>query len=528
MQECSPPSAAATPYEGPFKMNASSNLLRKPLLNVFTWEFSILSILLLIGLTLRLAALAKQSLWIDEIYSLELASADVKAIITGKLGDHHTPPFYYLLLHYWLSFGSSEFSLRLLSVLFGVASIFVSFILGKRLFDTRVALVTTSLLAFSPFHIYYAQEARMYTLMTFLALISTYCLVLLLPRDKWSSWLGFISISVMGIYTHYYMVFLLIAQNIYVIWLYRNNASMQKKWLASQLLIMIVYLPWLTVIFELAASGGQSFRAHLLPILPYAFFRMSVGYSVLPINHELKQNIFNAVKEHSFILIFVFSLFFTLIANGIKVLFKMQQYFFLFSCIILCSVFLPLLISIKVPMFSDRYLIIISPFIYILISLGLTRIKPTVLSIFCAISISIIFSYSLYNYYFSDSYGKEQWRESAKYIESNISQRDILLFDASFTQLSFDYYYKGKHPRYGLKNYTHEEYSKVLTLTKCYEQIWLILSHHISPYWREVLSESYQLVNLRIFPLETGIFIYQYSNVPTSIGCAVQTRERTG
>ena len=80
---------------------------------------------------------------------------------------------YYFLLHGWLLFGGSEFFVRSFSVLFAVASVPAIYLLGRQLFDSRVGLIAAALLAVNAYLVQYSQDARSYSLMVLLGLLSS-------------------------------------------------------------------------------------------------------------------------------------------------------------------------------------------------------------------------------------------------------------------------------------------------------------------------------------------------------------------
>src|SRR5580693_9895098 len=84
---------------------------------------------------------------------------------------------YYVLLRPWLYFGYGEGTVRLLSVIPGVISIPVMYVLGVRLFGRRTALVATLLLALNACAIFVSQEARAYSFVMLAVLLSTYLFV---------------------------------------------------------------------------------------------------------------------------------------------------------------------------------------------------------------------------------------------------------------------------------------------------------------------------------------------------------------
>ncbi|MCI0474886.1 MAG: glycosyltransferase family 39 protein, partial [Anaerolineales bacterium] len=118
-----------------------------------------LLVALFVAFALRVVFLDAQSLWNDEGTSVALSSLSLEAIINGAARDIH-PPLYYLLLHFWMPFaGQTEFAVRFLSVIAGVLIVAVTYRVARAFFDDEVAVIAAFLTAFSPFQIYYSQEA---------------------------------------------------------------------------------------------------------------------------------------------------------------------------------------------------------------------------------------------------------------------------------------------------------------------------------------------------------------------------------
>ena len=125
---------------------------------------------------LRLFHLGTQSLWYDEGYSVNLAGKGL-AQITLETANDIQPPLYYYLLHLWMGlFGQGEIAVRGLSLLLGMLSVPLFYILGRRLFSREVGLIAAGLAALSPLYVWYSQEVRMYTLLVALTLGSCYFL----------------------------------------------------------------------------------------------------------------------------------------------------------------------------------------------------------------------------------------------------------------------------------------------------------------------------------------------------------------
>src|SRR5262249_29914107 len=98
--------------------------------------------------------------------------------------DPLCPPLYALLLNCSIRvFGFGDISVRLLSVVFSLLTIAVIYMISWRCLGLRTAIFAAVLQTVSPFDIYYAQEARMYALLTLTAASSTGSLFFLLSRS---------------------------------------------------------------------------------------------------------------------------------------------------------------------------------------------------------------------------------------------------------------------------------------------------------------------------------------------------------
>lgn len=121
--------------------------------------------------------------------------------------------FYYLLLRGWLHLGDSESVVRALSVLFGVTVIPATYLLGKQLFDRKAALVSAALSAVNIFQIRYSQEARAYSLVMLLVVLSTYFFLRTIDSPSQERyWVGYVLTSVLGIYSHVFVYLVVLAQ----------------------------------------------------------------------------------------------------------------------------------------------------------------------------------------------------------------------------------------------------------------------------------------------------------------------------
>lgn len=467
----------------------------------------------LIGLFLGLFLIDKQSLWLDEYTSIQVAEQSLKKIITGKAFDNHTPPFYYVLLHFWIKLGKNEFILRSFSVIFGVISACLIYFLGRMLFDRKIAILSAFLTIISPFHIYYMQEGRMYTLFLALSIATVICFIKIIETKKLMYYILFFITSVAGLYTHYYYAFLLISLNLAYLHKYLKNKDglKLKHWFLLQFLIVMTFLPWFPVIFKISQSGGQK-RKFLFSVIPYTFFRFNAGYAIFPLNISSKEDFIGSIIAHIWEILWIYLFYGILFIFGLKRLAKER----LDSNILLYWLFLPplisLVLSLKIHILSERYLTLSFPAYILLISYAIISIKkPLLKKIFFGIC-CIIFLVGLWQYYFNPEFGKEQWRDVAGYIVENAQKDDIILLDAHFVAPLFCHYYGrcGENVE-GIRSMESLDHLK---LPRYIHRIWLIQSHSdLDEKIVDALNKKYSFINKKVFPYEMGIKVYQYKTL---------------
>lgn len=207
---------------------------------------------LLLAFGSRLHGLGVESLWLDEGFSYQMVRQDPLVILTSVAAIDNHPPLHYLVLWAWMRLiGTSEFALRALSVVCGVVTVALLAQLGRRLFGPATGLAAAALLAVSPFHIWYSQEARMYALLTVwaVAAMSAYATALEDGRHRW--WVAVAVLDTLAMYTHYYGFFLIVAQLLSaVIALVRRRATRLQGTLEVAALTGLAYAPWLIAVLQ--------------------------------------------------------------------------------------------------------------------------------------------------------------------------------------------------------------------------------------------------------------------------------------
>lgn len=203
----------------------------------------ILIISLAFGAVLRWLYIGRHSFWYDETFSTLTARLPLSQILSNAAIDVH-PPGYYVLLHFWLGLGQSEAIIRSFSAMFSLGAIGLIYGLTRWLFDKSVAALAALLMAILPFQVYFAQEARMYSLVIFLAIALMWVfLYAVTTHRRWPAWAGYVIIAVVGLYIHYFMAFLLLALHIWFVIGWRQYRTAFWHLVMVDGLIAVLFLP---------------------------------------------------------------------------------------------------------------------------------------------------------------------------------------------------------------------------------------------------------------------------------------------
>lgn len=418
------------------------------LANPRMWLLGVLGVTAL-GLVLRLGNIG-YSFNGDDIIVLRAMQGDLASVYQWVIHAQYNP-LYYLLLKSWLYLfsGVSEVSLRTLSVVFGVLSIPLVFAVGRRLFSPQVGFVVGLMLAVSPFHIEQASQPKPNTFLVVLTLVALLLFHRWLSNDRPEEIIGFVFVSILGLYTHYFFVFILLALDVYGFILLLRARDGQRLWklFLSQLCIAIAWVPWFPVILGTIEKGEMvAPRVSLLwgPLEVVATF--SLGYSGFTFTGTSTDKAFSLSDIPPNIPVILISA----IAFGLLILFALSRLrrdpstVFAANLLLLPAVvsYLLALVSPSFGAWTAKSLIGCSLGYYLLLAAAIARGKYRRLSMVLVIVVFALMSYSLYNYYLRDNvFGRKlNWRGAVEYVVSHSQADDIIgLAD----DMTFRWYYKG-------------------------------------------------------------------------------------
>jgi hypothetical protein len=233
------------------------------------YEYILVVVLVVLALTVRLHEI-HYSLDGDEVFSVQLASKQFAEVISGSLRDKPHPPLQNLLLYLWMkAFGVSEASARSLSVLFSAAFLATSYPLFRRYLSPWLALGVLSIVALSPFFVYYGQQARPYALIAFLSTANVLAFLRVLQEPRERKRLAVWAVSCCVLLYAQYLAILLIAVQISVALFTLRSESWRIVAYASAGTVFI--LPWFIAALSDSISRGIDPSRHVAWMTPPTF-----------------------------------------------------------------------------------------------------------------------------------------------------------------------------------------------------------------------------------------------------------------
>jgi mannosyltransferase len=408
----------------------------------------ILLLTIALAFALRIYGLEHQNFWFDEAATSFIATRSYSEILSHireeAVLEH--PPLYYILIHPWLGLaGQSEFSYRFFSVIFGVLLPPLLYRFGRFLFDTRVALLSALIATISPFQIYYAQEARMYTLTAFWGLLSIYFLSWALASNRRIAWAALGLADAIGIGIHYYFVLVVVSQAIFLLLAYKIHKRMLVKWILFHVPSFLFGLIWflsshrLQVVFADFASRPLGMGRSWAEVAA-CWLALVIG----PRSPSVRAGLLSL----PFVPLFVLGATgaYQLSPGKVDAIPPKVR-----GTLLLVYTTVSPLVALFVPhLFLARYLGTVSPALCLLPALGLRVLRRRTAVLF-GMGLAFLVAvnvYSLANYY--TGFVKSEYGTMVQVIETASQPGDGIVLDSPWQYVLFKHYYKDDLPWYFL------------------------------------------------------------------------------
>lgn len=446
---------------------------------------------MLLAFAIRSHGLGAQSLWWDESLSLYRS----QETLAGNLANHITltdgqtevvtvdnhPPLYFLLLSATTRLlGDSEFALRVPSLFFSVLLAPLVFAIGKRLVGERAALLAALLTALSPMLLWYGQEARMYTMAPFLALLSTYALLRVLDRHAPHGWLWaavYVVATVAMLLTHYLTLLLLPVQVLVSLVIIARGSTLH-RWLWPGLAVgaaaTAVLIYGLSIMPPPAPQGGFNF-------VPFSILARDVLNSFsLGLSVDVTEVLY---LDLLFLAVALLGMVASQPAGATP---RLPA-----GLILTLYLTVPLALTyfagyVRPFYMNSRHLIFTLPAFYLVLGAGLAAMRTSrllTLAALAAMVAGMLFSIQQYNT--NEAYNKDDHQAWGEYLRTHVQPGDLVVVDPPHIAELYRYYADSGAPWVGLPPLdmpaTPTTGDILERLSVQYRNIWLAFSH--TPPW---------------------------------------------
>jgi uncharacterized membrane protein len=469
------------------------------------WAPGIVLFIALAGGFLRILLIGTKGMWLDETFSVWMANQSIPDMLQWMVKLDQHPPLYYLLLHAWLArYGDTPYHARLLSALFGTVTIPIIFLIGKRLSGALVGLAAALFLALSPFHIYYSQETRMYSLLTLNTAVAIYALVRLLtdPRSvhpigsqfrdylrawrtpaplepeaekefsykvqtrdqtRWQAWIArhhwlpiraietdlawitFIVFSALTLLTHNTAVFFIVAANLFVLGLILYQRI--KKPVSPPALQAPSFGNWV----KSQIGTFLLWSPWLIPFIQQAR-RVDQEFWIPKPTWEIFTETLRALlnpSAHDQIHLVMTWILCAVLLLGLVFYRKKLSIFLFLAALFAVPILGELLVSIRRPIFFDRTLIWITIPMFVVLAAGIAQLRFRLLIFVMLGVLGTNYLTSSGDYY--RFVQKEDWNTAAGYVANFAEQDDLVLFNSNFVEIPFNYYFIAYERKYAIQ-----------------------------------------------------------------------------
>lgn len=462
----------------------------------FDWQQWLpIALILLLATGLYLYDLGEESLWRDELISVDRAK-------NIKDNFFSTRPLYYTLLSVWMMFGDSDSWLRGLCVIFMLGSVFLIYQLGCRLVSKPVGLISALLLTLSPLFINHAQEVRMYAPSTFFGLLGTLTLVSALESPNKFSIGGWAIARWLAIISTPLNLLLLLPDTVLFAWRFRKEKRVLLSFGIGLIAIFLLWYPWFArvAINSLDFVGGVRQVDTVDPSLVRKFKHPGPGlFTVL--FQVTKFTTWYHSRRPSSNLIYGFYIFYSVITVsliGLAIFEKrnVQKVGWAAAWGFLPLIPIFLFSHISRSLWVNRYLMFTAPYIFIVLAVGFLAVwRHWKIG---AVAIALIYFVAvggvLKRYYTTQDRGT--WRDVFQLIQTNEEPGDLFVWAGGWRiEIAIDHYYRGSANIVQKKRSDLEDpqalESWIQSLPQTQSRIWLLLD--LSPSVLSAIEKQFEI-----------------------------------
>jgi hypothetical protein len=383
---------------------------------------TLLALITLAAAFIRFWHLGTRGFMIDEGFSWAIARSPWNDFFYGLATRTADMTLHYFLLHLWSALGQSEFALRSISAIFGIATVPVIAELGKRLYSRQAGIIAAAIFTVHIFAIKFSQEIRAYPMVMFFAALGWLQLTRVVREPSRKNWFWFSLISLAMIYSHFIAGLNLVAQ-----------------------VSTLVFLPVSRIGWRRLVECLGTIFLGLLPAVVYTLLHKGDLAWIKRTDTEILREFFDSVSGRSgnTIQIYIVCALFAAVVGLAILTLKSEPtgYRSWAAAIALIGTILPFLLLVAVaayqPIFVPRYI----AYVVVPLVLGLgwlcSRMKP-MFSFGGAVGLIALFAWPLPAYYQETSW--QDFRGSVAYVALHHQPGDALVVWEPMARPAVEYY----------------------------------------------------------------------------------------
>lgn len=476
--------------------------------------YGLLALMVGFAVFFSITIFATNSLRLDEAQSLFQVNRDVPGMLYLIGQDVHVP-LYHIILHFWVMlFGESVFTARMLSLVFFAGTILMTYLVATYAFGRRsIGLFAALLVTISPFMNWYGSEVRMYTMLAFMTTLHSYLLLKALREPSAWRWVAWAAIAAVGVYTHYFFIFVLLAEFVAVLLLRKKFTSQHpiRAVVIGDAAAGLTLLPWVLYVLQLGFAGNTqpALSEPSAGDLFDTYAQFIFGFQTPAINTAII----------SLWPIAVLLGFFALQRSNRKIPTETLVFVLLATVPVIAAFIVSVTIR---PFYLSRYLIVALPALLIFISWLLTRYRRSVAIAIRVALVAIVGFLFVVQAVSPETPVKEDYRETVEFLEAKAQPTDVIILSAPFTIYPIEYYYNGTAklttqpiwdrfssggvPAYDAETVAEETEANVGS----YQRAWLVLSYDqgYNDDIRQYYDEHFERLSEKRF--SPGLVVYEY------------------
>ena len=479
-----------------------------------------------LGAATALYGIGAKSLWHDEAFTAEMGRIDLLSALRAIIDREAFNGLYYALMHPVLRLGEAEWWIRLPSAAFAIAAVYMVFLLIRRLFGVRPAVIAAVLIATNSFFVHYAQEARAYSMALFGVVLATYLLVRAVEEPSRRRWFFYGLVAALSVFAHFLSAWVVLSHALSLFFCPRKLAK-------EHVAIAFITVGLLTLPLLGTAAGGDP--------MSRAFIERPTLNSLEPMAIHLTGGDSLRAREARLLLLMYLALMSVAVLRMVRrrygktnIMASWGRWMLLGWLVV--PVVGSFVTSAVVPTFIPRYLVVAVPPLAILCAIGVVDLGTRFIASIALVGILLLNGMGLAAYYGGTYKEGENWRAAVGHIAEEARKGDGAIFLSRYGRRPFQYYLRQHggagaeiipiYPSAAWKDYrsaladldveTTQRAASILSQGEpSYDRVWVVLLWRGFGTWHEdgrtvekALEHSYQLREDQSFGSALRIQLY--------------------